>query len=141
MGKKYEDAPEDIKGKGKMEDGTGTCKFCGQSRIIKLFPGEDPDTVATNECDCSKARHEHDINISVTAVSKAIDKKFTELKNIPEGLAAIKGALEPVARDEIDSVTFKISGFTFIVTKKDDKLACIKKYTEVDMADENGAPE
>lgn len=141
MGKKYEDAPEDIRGKGKMEDGAGICKFCGQSRIIKFFPGEDPDIVATNECDCFEARREHDINVSVSAVSKAIDNKFQELNNIPEGLAAIKSALEPVAREEIDSATFKISGFTFIVTKKDDKLACIKKYTEVDMADENGAPE
>lgn len=141
MEKRYEDAPEDIKGKGKMIDGTGTCKFCGQTRIVKVFPGEDPDTVATNECDCTAARHEHDINVSVTAVSKAIDRKFPELNNIPKGLAAIKGALEPVARREIDSATFKISGFTFMVILKDSKLYCIKKYTEVDTADENGVPE
>lgn len=137
----YNDAPEDIKGTGKMENKTGTCKFCGQIKMIKAFPNEDPDTIATNECDCYEARKEHDVNVIVSAVSNAIDKKFNELKNVPKALSAIKSALEPAAREEITSAVFKIGSFTFTVTTKDGKLKCIKKYTEVDEADENGAQE
>ncbi|MBQ9550085.1 MAG: hypothetical protein IJU87_04655 [Lachnospiraceae bacterium] len=137
----YDDAPEDIKGKGKMTEAIGTCKFCGQAKAVRIFPGEDADQVATNECGCYEARKEHDISVSVSAVSKAIDKKFDILSDVPEALAAIKAALEPVAREQIDNATFKISGFTFIVTTKDGKLKCIKKYTEIDEANENGAPE
>ena len=134
----YDDAPEDIRGKGKMQDTTGTCKFCGQVRTVRVFPGEDADTVATNECDCTEAKAEHKVSISILATSKAIDKKFPELKPVPAAEKAIKAALEPVARGMLDSATFKIGGFTFIVTKKDNRLCCIKKYTSVDMADENG---
>ena len=134
----YDDAPEDLKGTGKMEETIGTCKFCKQTRAVRIFPGEDPDKTATDECDCTEAKAEHKVSISIRATSNAIDKKFPELKPVPAAEKAIKAALEPVARGMLDSATFKIGGFTFIVTEKDNRLCCIKKYTSVDMADENG---
>ena len=131
----YDDAPEDIKGKGKMTEAIGTCKFCGQTKAVRIFPGEDASQVATNECDCAEARAEHKINVQVSAVSKGIDKRFELLSQYPEASAAIKAALEPVALGEIDSAAFKISGYTFTVVSKDGRLKCIKKYTAVDEVD------
>lgn len=135
----YEDAPEDLKGTGEMIDITGMCPYCHQIKLTKGFSWEDPNEVVARECDCYEAKRERDIRSSLSAVSTQIDLMFLELKDTIT-LKAIRAALEPVARGEIDSVTFKVESITFTIAKKNDKLMCIKKHTEVEVADENGVP-
>lgn len=67
----YEDAPEDLKGTGTMmTESQGTCKFCGQGKYVKIFLGEDPDKVATRECECSEARRERELQNTIHAVKR-----------------------------------------------------------------------
>ena len=136
---KIRNSSEEVKDRV-MVDLTGTCKYCKQVRMVKAFPDEDPNEIATDECDCDDAKRQHNIKVSVEATKVAITKKFKEL--IGTGtLTAIETCLDPVVRGELDSATFKIDGYTFTVAMKDSKLACVKKFTEVDIADENGVPE
>ncbi|MCL2107788.1 MAG: hypothetical protein FWH20_00385 [Oscillospiraceae bacterium] len=43
-----------------MNENTGTCRFCGQNRIVdekyKKLPGEKRDEAVTNACTCPEAR-------------------------------------------------------------------------------------
>ena len=131
----YEDAPEDLKGTGEMEDSSGTCAYCGQSRFVKIFPGENPDTVATRECECSEARQERELQNTIHAVKKGMDKR---LKNISDDLREfLKAWIEPVARNEVDSVAVKLDAVTMIkIVMKKDKPTCIVSKHDIQEIDE-----
>lgn len=131
----YEDAPEDLKGTGEMEDASGTCAYCGQSRFVKIFPGEDPDTVATRECDCGEARQERELQNTIHATKKGMDKR---LKNISDELReALKAWVEPIARSELDSIAVKLDAVTSIkIVMKKDKPTCIVSKHDIQEIDE-----
>ena len=134
-GMRYEDAPEDLKGTGEMTDSQGTCEYCGQSRFIKIFPGEDPDKVATRECECSEARQERELQNTIHAVKKGMDKR---LKNISDDLRdSLKAWVEPVARYELDSIAVKLDAATIIkIVNKKVKPTCIVSKHEIQEIDE-----
>lgn len=132
-GTAYEDAPEDLKGTGKMTDSQGTCEYCGQSRFIKIFPGEDPDKVATRECECSEARQERELQNKIFAVKKGIDKRLKATD--PETKEFLKAGVELVARGKLDSITVKADYVTMkIIDTK--RLACVCTKTETEEIDE-----
>lgn len=140
-GMAYEDAPEDLKGTGEMTDSQGTCEYCGQSRFIKIFPGEDPDKVATRECECSEARQERELQNTIHAVKKGMDKR---LKNISDDLReSIKSWVEPVARYELDSVAVKLDASTIIkiVNKKDKPTCIVSKHDILEIDEMDGVTE
>lgn len=134
-GVSYDDAPEDLKGTGEMIDSQGECAYCGQSRFVKIFPGEDPNTVATRECECSEARQERELQNTIHAVKKGMDKR---LKNISDDLReSIKSWVEPVARCELDSIAVKLDASTIIkIVNKKDKPTCIVSKHDVLEIDE-----
>ena len=104
----YEDAPEDFKDTGTMEDSSGTCAYCGQSRFVKIFPGENPDTVATRECECSEARQERELQNTIHATKKGMDKR---LKNISEEmLESLKSWVEPIG----EATTLRLSSIPWL---------------------------
>ena len=140
-GVRYEDAPEDLKGTGEMIDSQGDCAYCGQSRFVKIFPGEDPNTVATRECECSEARQERELQNTIHAVKKGMDKR---LKNISDNLReSIKSWVEPVARYELDSVAVKLDASTIIkiVNKKDKPTCIVSKHDILEIDEMDGVTE
>ena len=140
-GVRYEDAPEDLKGTGEMIDSQGDCVYCGQSRFVKIFPGEDPNTVDTSECECSEARQERELQNTIHAVKKGMDKR---LKNISDDLReSIKSWVEPVARYELDSVAVKLDASTIIkiVNKKDKPTCIVTKHDVLEIDEMDGVTE
>ena len=140
-GVRYEDAPEDLKGTGEMIDSQGDCAYCGQSRFVKIFPGEDPNTVATRECECSEARQERELQNTIHAVKKGMDKR---LKNISDDLReSIKSWVEPVARYELDSIAVKLDASTIIkiVNKKDKPTCIVSKHDVLEIDEMDGVTE
>ena len=140
-GVSYDDAPEDLKGTGEMFDSQGECAYCGQSRFVKIFPGEDPNTVATRECECSEARQERELQNTIHAVKKGRDKR---LKNISDNLReSIKSWVEPVARYELDSVAVKLDASTIIkiVNKKDKPTCIVSKHDILEIDEMDGVTE
>lgn len=132
-GKKYEDAPEDIKGKGEMTEANGTCDYCGQMKMVRIFPGENPDEVATRECECSEARQERELQNKIFAVKKGIDKRLKATD--PETKEFLKVGVELVARGKLDSITAKADYVTMkIIDTK--RLACVCTKTETEEIDE-----
>ena len=140
-GVSYDDAPEDFKGTGEMIDSQGDCAYCGQSRFVKIFPGEDPNTVATRECECSEARQERELQNTIHAVKKGMDKR---LKNISDDLReSIKSWVEPVARYELDSIAVKLDASTIIkiVNKKDKPTCIVSKHDILEIDEMDGVTE
>lgn len=140
-GVSYDDAPEDLKGTGEMIDSRGECAYCGQSRFVKIFPREDPNTVATRECECSEARKERELQNTIHAVKKGMDKR---LKNISDNLReSIKSWVEPVARYELDSVAVKLDASTIIkiVNKKDKPTCIVSKHDILEIDEMDGVTE
>ncbi|MBQ6966510.1 MAG: hypothetical protein IJP84_01245 [Lachnospiraceae bacterium] len=140
-GTAYEDAPEDLKGTGKMTDSQGICEYCGQSRFVKIFPGEDPDKVATRECECSEARQERELQNTIHATKKGMDKR---LKNISDDLReSLKSWVEPIARNELDSIAVKLDASTIIkiVNKKDKPTCIVSKHDVLEIDEMDGVME
>ena len=140
-GVRYEDAPEDLKGTGEMIDSQGDCAYCGQSQFVKIFPGEDPNTVATRECECSAAKQERELQNTIHAVKKGMDKR---LKNISDDLReSIKSWVEPVARYELDSIAVKLDASTIIkiVNKKDKPTCIVSKHDVLEIDEMDGVTE
>lgn len=138
---RYEDAPEDLKGTGEMIDSQGECAYCGQSRFVKIFPGEDPNTVATRECECSEAKQERELQNTIHAVKKGMDKR---LKNISDDLReSIKSWVEPIARYELDSIAVKLDASTIIkiVNKKDKPTCIVSKHDVLEIDEMDGVTE
>lgn len=140
-GVRYEDAPEDLKGTGEMIDSQGDCAYCSQSRFVKIFPGEDPNTVATRECECSLAREERELQNTIHAVKKGMDKR---LKSISDDLReSIKSWVEPVARCELDSIAVELNASTIIkiVNKKDKPTCIVTKHDVLEIDEMDGVME
>lgn len=64
---------------------TGTCKYCGQVRIVRYAEGktqEDLDRITTSECDCDGAQRErnalYEESKARTAIGKVIQPRFPQ---------------------------------------------------------------
>lgn len=90
---------------------TGTCRFCGQVRMVRYAEGktqEDLDRIATDECNCEGAQREqkaqYEENKAKTAIRKVIAQRF------PDAAAVLLTAAGPAAHGKIKSVAIGIGG-------------------------------
>lgn len=90
---------------------TGTCKFCGQVRMVRYAEGktqEDLDRIATSECSCEGAEREraaaHQESKAQNAIRKVIAQRF------PDAAAVLTVAAGPAARGKIKSVVIGLGG-------------------------------
>lgn len=85
---------------------TGTCRFCGQVRMIRYAEGktqEDLDRIASDECNCEGAQREqkaqYEESKAKTAIRKVIGQRF------PDAAEVLLKAAGPAAREKIKSVS------------------------------------
>ena len=79
MGKKTDD--------NELPRSTGTCRFCGQQRIIKTvgdITQAKADEIATNECDCTDAKVFQNRQKKIDKASDWARKRFEKTPNIQE---------------------------------------------------------
>lgn len=93
-----------------MTENFGTCRYCGQGRIIRGAVGdnllqEDLDEIASGECDCEEAQFRRRQNEQVFQIKKAIEEECgasEALKSILQALA------EKVGREVIEEGSIKV---------------------------------
>ncbi len=82
---------------------TGTCKYCGQVRMVRYAEGktqEDLDRIATSECDCDGAQRErnalYEESKARTAIGKVIIGKVIQPR-FPQAAAIMTEAARRLA--------------------------------------------
>ncbi len=110
---------------------TGTCLYCGQTRIVDAETIEQADIVATRECSACdnplKKTYRLHQNIDILCGETANGYGMLELDE--ELVDEIKDAGELLIRGLIKSATFKVSDSTISLRKAKDGAAVIRKKT------------
>lgn len=101
----------------------GTCKYCHQSRMVKVgehdaYTQEDIDRLATDECSCDAAQKARQVDIDYKRcekfIAEVISKKFPYMTDI------LEMDLQSILNEESDKITRQKDGYKFITgpTKK-----------------------
>lgn len=108
---------------------TGTCLYCGQTRIVEASTLQEADVKATRECGACdnplKRTWQLHQNIDILCGETARGYGMQELD--PELTDVIKSAGELLIRGFIESVTFKLEDSTVALRNTKDGAAVIRK--------------
>lgn len=111
---------------------TGTCKFCGQSRIIKTVgevTQQEADEIATDECDCEEAKKHHNRECKIKKANEWAKLRF---ENTPNVLQIFSIAFRDVTNHDVESVTIKEGDWTHKVFLNSDGYLTVKSGKKVD---------
>lgn len=84
----------------------GTCRFCGQRRLVRYAGGltqEELDKIATDECNCDGAIKERNIRYETSKARTAVEKVI--MPRYPEAGAILKEAADSTAHGLFHAVT------------------------------------
>ena len=84
----------------------GTCRFCGQRRLVRYAGGltqEELDKIATDECNCDGAIKERNIRYEASKARTAVEKVI--MPRYPEAGAVLKEAVDSTAHGLFHAVT------------------------------------
>lgn len=84
----------------------GTCRFCGQRRLVRYAGGltqEELDKIATDECNCDGAIKERNIRYEASKARTAVEKVI--MPRYPEAGAVLKKAVDSTAHGLFHAVT------------------------------------
>lgn len=108
---------------------TGTCLYCGQTRIVEVNDQEDADMIATRECGACdnpvKQTYRLHQNIEILCGDTAKGYGMQELD--ADLIEEIKDAGELLIRGLIESVTYRVADSTVTLKNTKDGAAVIRK--------------
>ena len=84
----------------------GTCRFCGQRRLVRYAGGltqEELDKIATDECNCDGAIKERNIRYEASKARTAVEKVI--MPRYPEAGVILKEAVDSTAHGLFHAVT------------------------------------
>ncbi len=120
-------------------DNIGTCKYCGESRIIvkaDKMTQEDLDNQASLECDCEGAKEEQNILELIQSGKRSLDriigKKSKEVAN------ALAPFVEMIARKKIKKVSINFDGIitgSLYASSSGKKITAETRETVVECSD------
>lgn len=110
----------------------GTCKYCGQSRIIQTI-GEitqaRADEIASEQCDCEGAKVEQNRERKIKRADEWAENRFI---NTPEVITLFKQAFRSVANHEVEQITIKDDSWTHVIKIDSDGYLNIKSSKKVE---------
>lgn len=112
---------------------TGTCKHCGQSRIIQTI-GEitqaRADEMASEQCDCQGAKVEQNRQRKIKKANEWAEQRF---ENTPETISLFKEEIRSVTNREVEKVTIKDNhSWTHVIQLDSDGYLNIKSSKKVE---------
>ena len=128
------------KEKEKMTTAKGTCKYCGQSRIVQVpdgpdLPEEVLNQVATDECDCEKAKFYRERQEKIERVEWIIGNLPPEHEQDIVGL--LKKALPEIVDLKIRKISISVnSDVSYTMTRGKDGEVKIRRQEIIVSEDE-----
>lgn len=125
---------------GKMTTAKGTCKYCGQSRIVQVpdgpeLPEEALSQIATDECDCEKATFQRERQEKIERAELIIGNLPPEHEQ--QIVAILKRALPEMVDQKIRKVSISVSSdVSYTMTRGKDGEVRIKRQEIVVSEDE-----
>lgn len=115
----------------------GTCRFCGQSaHVLHCFTQEQANQRATLSCDCYQGKEyrnayerEQELKRTIDAAKQNAAALFPNNTDVSDILC---GVIEPIARQKIDAVTFKIDDQVKVNIKGSGAKITIQKVTTLE---------
>lgn len=111
----------------------GTCKYCGQSRIIQTV-GEitqaKADEIASEQCDCQGAKVEQNRQRKIKKANEWAEQRF---ENTPEVISLFKESIRSITNREVEKVSIKDNhSWTHVVQLDSDGYLNIKSSKKVE---------
>lgn len=111
----------------------GTCKYCGQSRIVQTV-GEitqaKADEIASEQCDCQGAKVEQNRQRKIKKANEWAQQRF---ENTPEVISLFKEAIRSITNNEVEKVSIKDThSWTHVVQLDSDGYLNIKSSKKVE---------
>ena len=107
----------------------GTCRYCGQLRNVMYWsageelPRAELDNIASQECNCEGARRERAIEEDKATCKRFIDREVE--KKFPDITDHLIKLLDPIAREQMESVVIKRENYTFKIYQPKDGYVSI----------------
>ncbi len=95
-----------------MKSANGTCKYCGQVRIVKVpekkdLPEEVLDQIATDECDCDRAKQQRERAEKIERAEITIENMAPEKEK--QAADIMKAALPEIVDLRIRKISISVS--------------------------------
>ena len=125
---------------GKMKTAKGTCRYCGQVRMVKVpedtdLPEEVLDQVATDECDCEKASFYRERQEKIERAELIIENLPPEHEQ--DIVALLKKALPEIVDQKIRKISISVnSDVSYTMTRGKDGEVRIRRQEIVVSEDE-----
>lgn len=111
---------------------TGSCRFCGQQRIIKTIgeiTQEKADEIATNECDCQEAKVYQNRASKIKKAREWADNRFMGHETVT---SLFYEAFDRIVNHDVDKISIKDGDWTHNVFLDSDGYLTIKSGKKVD---------
>lgn len=110
----------------------GTCKFCGQTRMVKTIGDitqSKADEIATNECSCKDAKVFQNRESKIKKAQEWVRLRFEHQPNIQE---VFNVAVEAVANHDIEKTSIKEGDWTHNIFLDSDGYLNVKSSKKVE---------
>ena len=118
-----------------MKTATGVCKYCGQTAALEVpesFTQEMIDEEAVKKCDCPEAKAFTKQQETIANAEGMIREFFKDKESLEAIKTLLLGAVEPLAKHEIGSISISKNGYTGAMKPSKDGIKVSLKYTTVD---------
>lgn len=115
-----------------MIDRVGTCRWCGQTRMVKLPEDAAPvdaDREAVMQCNCEGARQIQKTETKIAVAQNTIKNKMIIKEELRDALLLLT---ELTGHEYIDSVSVKKAGTTITIKNAKDSINVEKKIVTVE---------
>lgn len=123
-----------------MKSANGTCKYCGQVRIVKVPEKEDLpedvlDQIATDECDCERAKHYRERAEKIERAELIIENLPPE--NEKQIVSTLKTALPEIVDQKLRKVSISVdAGISYAMSRGKDGEVKIRRQEIIVSEDE-----
>lgn len=118
-----------------MKTATGVCKYCGQVIALQVpeeFTQDIIDEEATKHCECPEAKAITRQQETIASAEGTIRDFFEDKEGMEPIRMLLLSAVEPLAKNEIDSISISRNGYTGSMKPGKNGIKVSLKHTTVD---------
>lgn len=111
-----------------MKEMTGTCLFCGQTRMVEAETQEEADRIASENCTCdNKLKSSRQCSENIDKICGETAKEFGMDTVVEELIEEMKAIGKLCIYGHVEAASFRLADSTIVIKKTKDVVAVSRK--------------